>query len=496
LGVRKVFLDNLIHGGKSIQSDRINWKESVGKKVHFIYDDIEGDVEIIDYNIPDQKVVFIYDKIEYSIPRSNFKSCKFGFMLGLMTKEYKYKIGDIINTTTGKIEILECVRLPHQKYSQKGYKYKCLIDEDIDYIRECHLVSGVGCKVCYGNKILRGYNDIATTSPQLLKYLVNKEDGFNYTCNSGKSIKVKCPYCGFEKDIVIHVLNNAGFGCNACSDGISYPEKFIICLLNQLKIEFRPQLSKKHFSWCDKYRYDIYINFINLIIEIHGIQHYEDINGNWGSLEETKENDFDKEWLARSNNIKNYIILDCRESEIDWIKKSVINSSLPNLLNFKQEDIDWLKCHEFACNSLVKTACDLWKQGLTTTEIGKIIGLFNGTISDYLKKGIKLGWCDYTIKQSRQRGTNKTQESKLKKLPQLICLNTFEVFENVHIASQKYNISSESINNVFKNKNYFKSAGKHEITGEKIKWMYYEDYLNRKEEITIGKAENQSKIHI
>ncbi len=396
-----------------------------------------------------------------------------------MTKKYKFLVGDIIPTTTGSIEILECVRLPHQKYTQKGYKYKCIIDGDIDYITECHLVSGVGCKVCYGNKVLRGYNDIATTSPQLLKYLVNEEDGFNYTCNSGKTIKTKCPHCGFEKDMIIHVLNNAGFGCNACSDGISYPEKFIICLLNQLKIKFIPQLSIKQFSWCDKYRYDIYIDNINGIIEIHGIQHYEDSNGSWGKLKEIKINDLVKENLAKQNYINNYIILDCRYSELEWIKNNVMQSELPQLLNFKEDNIDWLKCHEYSCSSLVKIVCDLWNMGLTTTEIGDEIGLHNCTVSNYLKKGNKLKWCNYTIKQSRKRANNKTQKSRLKNLPQIICLNTLEIFENVHMASERYNVNSGSIIQVCKNKKYHKSAGTHPKTNEKLKWMYYDDYIKQ-----------------
>ena len=46
--MRKVFLENLPikkQGKKNV----IDWKNSVGYKVHFIYDDIEGDIEIIDY---------------------------------------------------------------------------------------------------------------------------------------------------------------------------------------------------------------------------------------------------------------------------------------------------------------------------------------------------------------------------------------------------------------------------------------------------------------
>ena len=47
--MRKVFLENLPKRGSLI-----NWKKSVGLKVHFIYDDIEDDIEIIGHNPPEE----------------------------------------------------------------------------------------------------------------------------------------------------------------------------------------------------------------------------------------------------------------------------------------------------------------------------------------------------------------------------------------------------------------------------------------------------------
>ena len=38
--MRKVFLDELPRGGKGINKDLINWKESIGNTIHFIYDNI------------------------------------------------------------------------------------------------------------------------------------------------------------------------------------------------------------------------------------------------------------------------------------------------------------------------------------------------------------------------------------------------------------------------------------------------------------------------
>ena len=55
--MRKVFLDDLPKIGKYI-----NWKESVGYKVKFIYDYIEGEVEIVDYYINDKGKIYLIIK--------------------------------------------------------------------------------------------------------------------------------------------------------------------------------------------------------------------------------------------------------------------------------------------------------------------------------------------------------------------------------------------------------------------------------------------------
>lgn len=58
----------------------------------------------------------------------------------------------------------------------------------------------------------------------------------------------------------------------------------------------------------------------------------------------------------------------------------------------------------------------------------------------------------------------------------VICLNTKQVFKNVTSATKHYGFKSKSsISACCKGKT--KTAGKDTNTGEKLKWMYYEDYL-------------------
>lgn len=239
-------------------------------------------------------------------------------------------------------------------------------------------------------------NTISITHPHLLHFLVNKEDAYKYSMGSDKKIPMKCPACSFEKNLRFPSLRKNGFCCNKCGDGIPYPEKFLFNVFEQLlNNNFQTQLSKTTFKWCDKYKFDFYIPKINGIVETHGIQHYEEVKG-WGKLKDTQNNDIQKELLAKENGIKNYIIIDCRYSNLEWIKNSILQSELSILLNFKEEDIDWLKCHEFACNSLVKTVCDMWNNGTKSYFIiAKILRIGENTSSRYLKRGFILGWCDY-----------------------------------------------------------------------------------------------------
>jgi len=349
-------------------------------------------------------------------------------------------------------------------FDKKGYWFKCL--EHFEHKSELKNIntftSGIGSIKCIR------CNTISITHSNYICFLVNKKDAYKYSYGSREKILMKCPNCGHEKKMSLNTLINSGFGCKKCGDGVSFCEKFMFNLLEQLlNKDFQTQLSKTTFKWCLKFKYDFYINKINTIIETHGIQHYEGgfdkikSTKHIKTLEEEQNNDEKKENLAIKNGIDNYIILDCRYSELNWIKNSILNSELPILLNFKEEDIDWLKCHEYACNSLVKEVCNLWNNGIKSTkEIGELLKKGNTAIVKYLKQGAILGWCDYDPKQCLYK--------------EVICLNTNEVFNGVIEASKKCNIIKTSIYKCCKG--WQKSAG-NLPDGTKLKWMYYEEYL-------------------
>ena len=164
--------------------------------------------------------------------------------------------------------------------------------------------------------------------------------------------------------------------------------------LKQLNLKFITQLSKTNFEWCENKKYDFYLSDYNIIIETHGEQHYEE-SRRGRSLKEEQENDKLKEKLALSNGIKHYIVIDCRKSELEWIKNSILDSELGNI--FDLSDIDWLKCEEFALNNLIKEICTYKKDNpnISILEMANIFGYERHTIGRWLKRGSLLGWCEY-----------------------------------------------------------------------------------------------------
>lgn len=237
-------------------------------------------------------------------------------------------------------------------------------------------------------------------------YDKNKKLPNVYYPNSNKKVYWKCKECGqsIKRPLSINNVVKHGISCPICSDGISYPEKIMFAILNQIGVDFSTQ---KVFEWSKnakhitkklggRKRYDFWIEPKNCIIETHGNYHYE--NSKWHNkkiktLQEQQLNDSFKEKLAKDNNIKNYIVIDCRKSELEWIKNSIINSQLNDMFDLSK--IDWLKAHKQSCKNITKEICELWNKNIDIKEICTIVKLTSQTIKTHLKKGSKIGWCTY-----------------------------------------------------------------------------------------------------
>ena len=234
--------------------------------------------------------------------------------------------------------------------------------------------------------------------PKMVKYFKNINDTFKYKCMSKSKTTFVCDNCGNERDLSIGIILTRGYSCPVCSDKLSYPEKFIISLLNQTNFNFERE---KIFDWAIDKRYDFYIPSLNCIIETHGIQHYEETNRKGArTLIEEQENDKYKKEIALKNGINKYIELNCRESNINYMIGSIKKSKISDIVDIAK--IDFNKCEEYAISNMVKEVCNIWNnmENKSTTNVAKYIKLSRRAIMEYLKIGNNLGWCDYNARES------------------------------------------------------------------------------------------------
>lgn len=316
---------------------------------------------------------------------------------------YIYNKGEVVNGSVINEQTTTTYGIK-KKILLKSYIATCLTCSYVFKATEGSLKRGGRCPCCTNKVVVEGVNDIATTHPYLVKYFVNKEESKKYSAYSKKILSFKCCECGNTKDSVIHYITaNNGFSCELCGDGFSKPEKFMSLLLKEIGCKYIPQATKRLLKWAENKKYDFYIPSLNCIIETNGIQHY--VNSTRGrTLEEEKTNDIIKEKLAKDNGIKHYVVLDCRKSSLEWLKNNIMNSELPILLNFKEEDIDWNSLYSKTLDSKVKDVCDMWNntdKGVNT--IANHLQLNRTTVLKYLKIGNELGMCTYSTKESKRR---------------------------------------------------------------------------------------------
>lgn len=376
--MRKVYLDNLPMK-KEYKKKRVDWENSVGYKVKFIFDEIEDEFEIMGYRVDNKhpKLSIKYNNEIIELLTDSVKNCRIKNLIRLkevnkdnLRRDFVYNIGDNVNDNL--IIIDRRFVKDENGHFVKIYKYKCtncgfdcgkhfLLKEqeerDEYLIKESKLLRHHGCACCQGNNIVvKGINDFNTINPDLIKYLVDKEDGYKFKKTSNKKVKCICPSCHYEKYTRVSSLNAEKFSCSKCGDGVSYPEKIMFNMLSQLNVDFIFQYSKKNNIWCDKYKYDFRFKYNReeVIVETHGLQHYEENRNFKMSLKEVVENDHKKKQKALNNKIKedNYIVIDCRKSNIDFIKKSILNSKLNDI--FDLSTIDWLTIDKKVQNRSLK----------------------------------------------------------------------------------------------------------------------------------------------
>ena len=275
-------------------------------------------------------------------------------------------------------------------------------------VAEYELKRGRGCSVCAGRVVVEHINSIVADEEThwMVDYFPG---GWNeaklYTYSSNKKVEMKCPVCGKKKAVHINNLyRTKNMGCD-CSSTKSYPEKIVINILKQLDI---PYIFDRVTTWSQGRRYDFYIPSLNMIIETHGIQHYEQTNRVGArTLKEEQENDRYKRELALVNGIEHYIEIDCRYSVITYVKDS-ITSSLGSILEGFHL-LDWGEIEKATMTettqSEVERYCEFYNNNCETMRFNDMadeLGINAARLRKMLLKGAEMGLTNYTTSRLRR----------------------------------------------------------------------------------------------
>lgn len=232
---------------------------------------------------------------------------------------------------------------------KNGHEWNTMIkDRTRERIAKDGSISYTGCPYCANYKVWKGFNDIATLYPELIPNIVNKEDALKWTTGSGNKIEWKCTGCdtylGFKsvKNVTAH-----GLFCPICSSNASSPERLMASVLKNLDIKFD---HNQGFTWSDNRFYDFYLRDYNLIIELHGEQHFfrsdTSVFNQNRTLEEEQLNDAYKKQMALENGVKHYVEIPCINTEFLSLKETISqHKELQQLLPINQ--INWSKVLEY-----------------------------------------------------------------------------------------------------------------------------------------------------
>ena len=403
-----VYLDNLpkfvCSKGVNLGKTCIDWSASVGYIVKFKYGSVFGEIEIIDYR---ESYLFVkyLDKPVYKIFTGSFMKASIKNLIkDFPPKVFKFQKGMIFKNR----QALKIIDMKYQN-KRKWYCYECLDCGFKGVIRETSIEKGTGCSCCSSRQSVLGINTIWDTDRWMVDLGISEEDAKMHTKCSDKFIKVCCPLCSRSKHMIISNIYKYKSICCVCQDGKSYPNKFMYSVLEQLKVDFE---TEKSFDWCyyatsdnNKKRgvYDFYFELGSnkYIVEMDGLQHFKETYYSKDMfIEGRRFSDIEKDRLAYSKGI-NVIRVDCRKSDLNYIKSNILDSCLSTILDLS--DIDWEKAEMFSLTNLVKTVCDLKKDNpfIKLDRIKALTKLDKTTIISYLRKGAKLGWCIYNPREGK-----------------------------------------------------------------------------------------------
>ena len=258
-----------------------------------------------------------------------------------------------------------------------------------------------GCPICGKRLVVKGVNDVATVSPWMVEYFVDKKQAEQYSIGSSVKVETECPICHSRRKIAIHKIHDRGYRCATCGDRISYPNKFGRAVLKQLPIE--NWICEYHAKWLADKSYDNYFEYNGnkYILEMDGEQHTHDM-GRGRTVQEEQANDAYKDLMASQHGIE-VIRIDCYESDKNYIQKNILSSRLSEIFDLSQ--INWELCAELASKNIVREVCEYYNthNEAETKEIAQVFNINLSTVVVYLKQGASFGLCNFSSELARQK---------------------------------------------------------------------------------------------
>lgn len=357
-----------------------------------------------------------------------------------MSTKYLYSIGETVNDT---LLIINQTRYKKDN-NRKAYVVQSLIYPEAEtyIVTEANLKRGVKCKYTQGKAVCKG-NSLYDLE-RVRKYLINHDEAKRLVQNARKKCKFKCPNCGFEKFMSVVNLTNQGFKCHICSNKLSYPERFIIAYLELKGVKYKHQHREESLK---KRFFDFYLYELDIYLECHGIQHYDEKNS-WYNHSVAQDKD-KRQWCKENN--KKLIELDCRFSEFDYIKNKVNESILPYIENNDLNKlIEKIKSKE---KDNVKEVIKLYEEYRSSYVVSEKLKINHKKVLMMLKQN------------------NIPIFSRVKKIK---CINTNHIFNSAQEASEWCGVKNkDSIAKAARGK--VKSSGRHPETEEKLHWEYVND---------------------
>lgn len=442
-------------GGKDV----INWVETLNCKVKFQYGDVSGEL-LIKNTLKNPKgrtnrdCLIEYMNEEYVINTAELRRIEISNTILRESykkpEKFRFAIGEVVNGLVVK----ERRVLKIGFRSRKKYRVECQRCGQQSE-KEEYVLKYTGCPVCSNKKIIEGINDVTTTHPWIIDLAPNptKEQIKKYSYgNNSKKFDFVCPNCKTSQRITLDNLTRQGFSCK-CYTG-SFGERLIKGLLDSNDIFYIAE-HKVKIKNHNRY-YDFYLPDKNLLIEIHGVQHYQDSHF-FNSLSiKQKEIDYLKKQEALNRGYS-FLEVDMRESVNDVIEQ------VGGHLSLKNKNI-------VSHTNIQKNFNELYQSGTSKKQIESAMNISETLY--YRLKSVAL--TDYNLSLIKQK-----RHQHIKKGKKVICINTKSVFVSVSQAARYFKTHRPGIANCCKKVPYYNSCGKHPVTGESLKWMYYEDYIEK-----------------